>query len=148
MESQQKKEPGCPGVFTDKELLVDDLCEPVLLVLISDLQLLRRSAPAAVQEKIHVAILRAGCNIRRVPAVLLAVRAGQLCVGYGRFVMDAGAASTEYQLLAVGDLELWQIHDVLVDLERQGWQLDTTYDAEHPVGGAGAALDLRLKRRH
>lgn len=62
--------------------------------------------------------------------------------------MDTGAASTEYQLLAVGDLELWQIHDVLVDLERQGWQLDTTYDAENPMGGAGAALDLRLKRRH
>jgi hypothetical protein len=59
--------------------------------------------------------------------------------------MDHETAESEYQLVSLGDLELWQIHDVLADLERVGWQLDTTYEAECKPG-AGSTLDLRLKR--
>jgi hypothetical protein len=59
--------------------------------------------------------------------------------------MDQNAAEAEYQLLSLGDLELGQLREMLLELERVGWQLDTTYEAEGKAG-AGASLDLRLKR--
>ena len=61
--------------------------------------------------------------------------------------MGVGTTNWEYRLIEVGNWELARMHQVLSELEHQGWQLDAVYDSDSAIAaGPESSLHLWLRR--